>query len=92
MATTIIVVGDDSVNVREETKETRSKPVTSRPKKRKKSRYQAAYGRNFKQLKKKHPRWSFKTLATKAHAETRKQIGGTKKGMVRKTARRAYRK
>lgn len=90
MATTIIVVGDDSVNVREETKETRSKPVTSRPKKRKKSRYQAAYARNFKALKAKHPRWTFKTLATKAHAMTRRDIGGTKKGMRRKTARRAY--
>jgi hypothetical protein len=90
MATTIIVIGDDGVTVQEKTEETRSSSVQSRPKKRKKSRYQAAYARHFKSLKRKHPRWTFKTLATKAHAMTRREIGGTKKGMRRKTARRAY--
>ena len=90
MATTIIVIGDDGVTVRQETEHVSSSPVQSRPKKRKKSRYQAAYARNFKALKAKHPRWTFKTLATKAHAMTRRDIGGTKKGMRRKTARRAY--
>jgi hypothetical protein len=92
MATTIIVIGDDGVTVTDRAEETRSSPRTSQPKRRKKSRYQAAYARNFKDLKRKHPRWSFKTLATKAHAATRRQIGGTKKGMRRKTARRAYEK
>ncbi|MDP7368674.1 MAG: hypothetical protein QGH83_15605 [Candidatus Pacebacteria bacterium] len=78
MATTIIVVGDDSVKVQEEVAKSRSSSAPSAPKKRRKTRYQAVYGRNFKDLKKKHPRWSFKTLATKAHAMTRRSLGRKK--------------
>ena len=51
MATTIIVIGDDGVTVTDRAEETRSSPRTSQPKRRKKSRYQAAYARNFKDLK-----------------------------------------
>ena len=56
--------------------------------KRKASAYSKKYGAVYKRLKKKHPRMAFGALAKKAHKEMRK--GSTKKGQVRKTARRAY--
>ena len=63
-------------------------------KKRKKSQYQVELGKQLKKLKKKHPRTSVTALMKKAHAATRKALGmrkrSTRKGQVRKTARRAY--
>ena len=62
--------------------------------KRKVSKYQKELGRQLKMLKKKHPRTSVTALMKKAHASTRKALGmkkrSTRKGQVRKTARRAY--
>ena len=40
--------------------------------KRKASAYAKRYGREFKRLKKKHPRMAFKALAKKAHKAARK--------------------
>lgn len=74
MATTIVVIGDDSVQVRDGSAQSSEKSSGPAPKKRKKSRYQAAYGRNFRSLKKKHPRWAFKTLAKKSHLMTKRQM------------------
>jgi len=63
-------------------------------KKRKVSKYQRELGIQLKKLKKKHPRTSVTALMKKAHAATRKALGmrkkSTRKGQVRKTARRAY--
>jgi len=63
-------------------------------KKRKKSKYQVELGKQLKMLKKKHPRTPVTRLMKKAHAATRKALGmrkrSTRKGQVRKTARRAY--
>lgn len=64
-------------------------------KKRKVSKYQKEFGKQLKKLKKKHPRTAVTKLMKKAHAATRKALGmknGTKKGQVRKTARRAFEK
>lgn len=73
MTTTIIPISDNGVVASSSSGETTSEPVTVKPKKRRKTAYQAKYGRNFRALKKKHPRWSFKTLTTKAHKMTRSQ-------------------
>jgi hypothetical protein len=62
-------------------------------KKRKVSKYQKEFGRQLKLLKKKHPRTSVTKLMKRAHSATRKALGmkrGTRKGQVRKTARRAF--
>ena len=56
---------------------------------RKASAYNKEYAKQYKKLKKAHPRTGFPALAKKAHAATKK-VRGTKKGQVRKTARRAY--
>lgn len=45
-------------------------------KKRKPSKYNKAYGANYKRLRKKHPRAQHATLVTRAHAATRKQMKG----------------
>lgn len=58
---------------------------------RKASAYNKEYAKQYKKLKKAHPRTGFPALAKKAHAKTKKAMG-TKKGQVRKTARRAYEK
>lgn len=46
------------------------------PKKRKRrpSKYNRAYGANYKKLKKKHPRAKHATLVTRAHAATRREM------------------
>ena len=62
-------------------------------KKRKVSKYQKEFGRQLKLLKKKFPRTAITKLMKRAHAATRKALGkkkGTRKGQVRKTARRAF--
>ena len=62
-------------------------------KKRKVSNYQKEFGRQLKMLKKKFPRTAVTKLMKRAHAATRKALGktkGTRKGQVRKTARRAF--
>ena len=74
MVTTIITISDNGSVSSENPAQAEPAVVAPAPKKRKKSRYQAAYGRNFKKLKKAHPRWAFKTIAKKAHSETKKQI------------------
>lgn len=56
---------------------------------RKASAYNKEYAKQYAKLKKKHPRSKFAALAKKAHRATKK-VRGTKKGQVRKTARRAY--
>jgi hypothetical protein len=56
---------------------------------RKASAYNKAYAKEYKRLKKIHPRTGFPALAKKAHKATKKAMGTTK-GQVRKTARRAY--
>lgn len=64
-------------------------------KKRKVSKYQKEFGKQLKLLKKKHPRIPVTRLMKRAHAATRKALGskkGTRKGQVRKTARRAFEK
>jgi len=62
------------------------------PKVRKKaSAYARELGRQLKKLKKKHPKTAQSALMKKAHSVTKK-IRGTKKGEVRKTARRAYKR
>jgi len=62
------------------------------PKVRKKvSAYSKELGRQLKKLKKKHPKTAQSALMKKAHSATKK-IRGTKKGDVRKTARRAYKR
>ena len=43
-------------------------------KKRRKTKYQAAYSAAYKRLKKKHPRTSFGNLSKKAHAAARKKV------------------
>ena len=49
--------------------------VGPRPrKKRRKTKYQAAYSAAYKRLKKKHPRMSFGSLSKKAHAAARKKV------------------
>jgi hypothetical protein len=58
---------------------------------RKASAYNKEYAKQYKKLKKAHPRTGFPALAKKAHKATKKAMG-TKKGQVRKTARRAYEK
>ena len=62
-------------------------------KKRKVSDYQKEFGRQLKMLKKKFPRTAVTKLMKRAHTATRKAMGkkkGTRKGQVRKTARRAF--
>lgn len=59
--------------------------------KRKVSAYQKEFGIQLKKLKKKHPRTKITMLMKRAHAATRK-VRGTRKGQVRKTARRAFKK
>jgi len=56
---------------------------------RKASAYNKEYAKQYKKLKKAHPRTSFHVLAKKAHKATKK-VRGTTKGQVRKTARRAF--
>lgn len=58
-------------------------------KKRKVSDYQKEFGRQLKSLKKKFPRTPVTKLMKRAHTATRKKMG-TRKGQVRKTARRAF--
>ena len=43
-------------------------------KKRAPSTYQKEYGRQFKALKKKHPKTSFKNLSARAHKATKKKL------------------
>jgi hypothetical protein len=81
MATTVIIVGDSGVTVEEQgsthtSHEAKSSPVT--PKKRRKSRYSALYGRMFRKYKRAHPRWSWKTLVKAAHKATKREIGSKK--------------
>ena len=62
-------------------------------KKRKVSKYQKEFGKQLKTLKKKFPRTPVTKLMKRAHIATRKALGmkrGTRKGQVRKTARRAF--
>ena len=54
------------------------------------SAYNKRYAAAYRKLKKAHPRTSFAALAKKAHKLAKK--GSTKKGQVRKTARRAYKR
>ena len=63
-------------------------------KKRKVSKYQREFGIQLKKLKKKFPRTPVTKLMKRARAATRKALGmkGTRKGQVRKTARRAFEK
>jgi hypothetical protein len=64
-------------------------------KKRKISKYQKEFGKQLKLLKKKFPRTAVTKLMKRAHTATRKALGmkrGTRKGQVRKTARRAFKK
>jgi len=68
------------------------KPIRTR---RKRSKYSKELGKQLKMLKKKHPRTAVTRLMKRAHAATRKVMGktkGTRKGQVRKTARRAFEK
>lgn len=44
------------------------------PKKRRPSKYNREYARQFAILKKKHPRTQFKTLVKRAHAKTKKKL------------------
>ena len=60
-------------------------------KKRKVSDYQKEFGRQLKSLKKKFPRTPVTKLMKRAHTATRKKMG-TRKGQVRKTARRAFKR
>ena len=46
----------------------------AKPKKRRKSRYQAELGRQLKMLKKKHPRTKITALMKRAHRATRKVL------------------
>ena len=69
--------------------------VLPRKKKRKVSEYQKEFGKQLKMLKKKFPRTPVTKLMKRAHTATRKALGmkrGTRKGQVRKTARRAFEK
>ena len=62
-------------------------------KKRKVSKYQKEFGKQMKLLKKKFPRTPVTKLMERARTATRKALGmkrGTRKGQVRKTARRAF--
>lgn len=43
-------------------------------KRRKVSKYARAYGRNYKALRKKHPRAQHATIVKKAHAQTKRQM------------------
>ena len=64
-------------------------------KKRKVSKYQIEFGKQLKLLKEKFPRTAVTKLMKRAHTATRKALGmkrGTRKGQVRKTARRAFEK
>ena len=69
-------------------------PTQSPKKKRKVSKYQKQFGKELKILKRKHPRTPVTKLMAKAHSAARKALGmprrSTRKGQVRKTARRAY--
>ena len=69
-------------------------PTQSPKKKRKVSKYQKQFGKELKILKRKHPRTPVSKLMAKAHIAARKALGmprrSTRKGQVRKTARRAY--
>lgn len=47
-------------------------PRSKTKKKRKPSKYNKEYSKQFKALKKKHPRTSFKTLAKRAHKATKR--------------------
>jgi len=49
-------------------------PPLAKPKKRKKSKYQAELGRQLKKLKKKHPRTAITRLMKRAHSATRKAL------------------
>ena len=49
-------------------------PVATKPKKRKRSKYQAELGRQLKMLKKKHPRTKITALMKRAHRATRKAL------------------
>ena len=51
----------------------------SKPKKRKRSKYNKTLSKNIEMLKKKHPRTKVTALMTKAHAATRKALGMPKK-------------
>lgn len=46
----------------------------NKPKKRRKSKYQAELGRQLKMLKKKHPRTNITRLMKRAHRATRKKL------------------
>lgn len=65
--------------------------VTSPKKKRKVSAYSKRFGIELKKLKKLHPRTKISALMKRAHRRTRSAMG-TRKGQVRKTARRAFKK
>jgi SLT domain-containing protein len=63
-------------------------------KKRKVSKYQKEFGRQIKKLIAKHPRTDVTALMARAHKATRLELKmprkSTRKGQVRKTARRAF--
>jgi len=65
--------------------------VTSPKKKRKVSAYSKRFGIELKKLKKLHPRTKISALMKRAHRRTRSALG-TRKGQVRKTARKAFEK
>jgi len=91
--TTIIIVGENGTEIRQEGTVDTVAPAPEKTKRRKKSAYSRAYARHFRAIKKAHPRYSFARIAKMAHKKTRaERKGGTKKGMRRKTARRAYTK
>jgi len=48
--------------------------AAAKPKKRRKSKYQAELGRQLKMLKKKHPRTKITALMKRAHRATRKAL------------------
>ena len=48
--------------------------MNQKPKKRRKSKYQAELGRQLKMLKKKHPRTNITKLMKRAHRATRKKL------------------
>ena len=65
--------------------------ITSQKKPRKVSAYSKRFGVELKKLKKLHPRTKISALMKRAHRRTRAAMG-TRKGQVRKTARRAFKK
>lgn len=69
-------VGGDPSQMVPASMELNSPVTTLAPKKRKRrpSKYNRAYGANYKKLRKKHPRAKHATLVTRAHAATRREM------------------